>query len=130
MVVKFAKALGAKCTVISTTPSKRKEALGKLGADDFVLSTDMNAMKEREGTLDFIIDTVSVPKDLDFFMQLLRVDGLLVTVGLPSEGLCIEVKLSPIIQTQKLLFYFSVIHSSDSSVDLFCCSFCSIFVFF
>lgn len=92
MVVKFAKAFGIKCTVFSTTIGKKKEALEVLGADDFVLSTDVQAMKERAGTLDFMIDTVAVPKDHDFFMELLRVDGLLVTVGLPSEGLFIEVE--------------------------------------
>ncbi|MFQ6636701.1 hypothetical protein Gotur_013684, partial [Gossypium turneri] len=36
VAVKFAKAMGAKVTVISTSPSKKKEALENLGADSFL----------------------------------------------------------------------------------------------
>ena len=38
--VKFAKAFGAKVTVISTSEGKRQEAIGKLGADGFLNSRD------------------------------------------------------------------------------------------
>lgn len=40
VAVKFAKAMGSKVTVISTSPSKRKEAMEKLGADEFLVSHD------------------------------------------------------------------------------------------
>lgn len=40
MAVKFAKAFGANVTVISTSPSKKEEALQHLGADKFLLSND------------------------------------------------------------------------------------------
>ncbi|KAK8321499.1 hypothetical protein V6Z12_A12G101700 [Gossypium hirsutum] len=40
VAVKFAKAMGAKVTVISTSPSKKKEALENLGADSFLVSRD------------------------------------------------------------------------------------------
>lgn len=40
VAVKFAKALGAKVTVISTSASKKDEALEHLGADSFVVSRD------------------------------------------------------------------------------------------
>ena len=45
VAVKFAKALGAKVTVISTSPSKKSEALDSLGADSFLVSLDHDQMQ-------------------------------------------------------------------------------------
>ena len=45
VAVKFAKAFGHHVTVISTSPSKEKEAKVRLGADDFLLSTDAKLMQ-------------------------------------------------------------------------------------
>ena len=47
MAVKFAKALGLHVIVISSSPSKEVEARQVLGADDFLLSSDHQAMKVR-----------------------------------------------------------------------------------
>lgn len=45
LAVKFAKALGAKITVISNSPSKKTEALEHLGADSFLVSRDQDQMQ-------------------------------------------------------------------------------------
>jgi cinnamyl-alcohol dehydrogenase len=45
MAVKFAKAFGANVTIISTSPSKEKEAIENLGADSFLISRDQDQMK-------------------------------------------------------------------------------------
>jgi D-arabinose 1-dehydrogenase-like Zn-dependent alcohol dehydrogenase len=45
VAVKFAKAMGAKVTVISTSPNKKKEALEHLGADSFLVSKDQDQMQ-------------------------------------------------------------------------------------
>ena len=45
MAVKFAKAMGAKVTVISTSPNKKKEALENLGADSFLISRDQDQLQ-------------------------------------------------------------------------------------
>ncbi|XP_065878792.1 probable cinnamyl alcohol dehydrogenase 1 [Euphorbia lathyris] len=45
MAVMFEKAFGLKVTVISTSMSKKEEAIGLLGADNFVLSSDQEQMK-------------------------------------------------------------------------------------
>jgi len=45
MAVKFAKAFGAKVTVISTSPHKKKEAIEHLGADSFLVSRDQDQMQ-------------------------------------------------------------------------------------
>ena len=45
VAVKFGKAFGHHVTVISTSPSKEEEAKGRLGADDFIVSTDAKEMQ-------------------------------------------------------------------------------------
>jgi D-arabinose 1-dehydrogenase-like Zn-dependent alcohol dehydrogenase len=45
LVVKFAKAFGMKVTVISTSASKKDEAINNLGADAFLHSRDDKQMK-------------------------------------------------------------------------------------
>uniref|UniRef100_A0A453GFU0 cinnamyl-alcohol dehydrogenase n=1 Tax=Aegilops tauschii subsp. strangulata TaxID=200361 RepID=A0A453GFU0_AEGTS len=45
MAVKFGKAFGLNVTVLSTSESKRDEAINLLGADNFVVSSDKNQME-------------------------------------------------------------------------------------
>ena len=45
VAVKFAKAMGVKVTVISTSPKKKQEALEHLGADSFLVSRDQDEMQ-------------------------------------------------------------------------------------
>lgn len=45
VAVKFGKAFGLKVTVISTSPKKEAEAINKLGADAFVVSSDPARLK-------------------------------------------------------------------------------------
>ncbi|BBN69358.1 cinnamyl alcohol dehydrogenase 6, partial [Prunus dulcis] len=66
MAVKFAKALGVKVTVVSSSPSKQKEAVERLGADSFLVSHDQEQLEAAMGTMDGIIDTVSSPPSLAF----------------------------------------------------------------
>lgn len=44
LAVKFGKAFGMKVTVFSTSISKREEAVNRLGADKFVISSDEQQM--------------------------------------------------------------------------------------
>jgi len=46
MAIKFGKAFGMKLTVFSTSPNKEKEALEVLQADQFIVSKDLEQMKE------------------------------------------------------------------------------------
>ncbi|KAK9164565.1 hypothetical protein Syun_005467 [Stephania yunnanensis] len=85
MAVKFAKAFGLHVTVISTSPSKEKEAKERLGADSFVVSTDIKQMKMARKSLDFIIDTVSANHSLGGVLELLKLNGTLVIVGAPDK---------------------------------------------
>ena len=45
LAVKFGKAFGLKVTILSTSLSKKDEALNLLGADRFVVSSDQEQMK-------------------------------------------------------------------------------------
>ncbi|KAL3505425.1 hypothetical protein ACH5RR_035266 [Cinchona calisaya] len=87
VAVKFAKAFGHHVTVISTSPSKEKEARERLGADDFLISTDIEQMKAKKRTLDFIVNTVSAKHSLGPLLELLKVNGTLVIVGAPDKPL-------------------------------------------
>ena len=84
MGVKLAKALGAHVVAFTTSPDKREDALN-LGADDVVVSKNRDEMKAHAGSLDFILNTVAAPHDLDAFMVLLKRDGTMTLVGVPAS---------------------------------------------
>jgi uncharacterized zinc-type alcohol dehydrogenase-like protein len=84
MAVKFGRALGAEVTVLSTSESKRADALA-LGADDFEATRDPNTFKRLAGRFDFIIDTVSAPHDYNAYLALLKVDGCMILLGVPDQ---------------------------------------------
>ena len=90
MGVKFAVAMGAEVTLLSTSPSKEKDAK-KLGAHHFVLSTDEAAMKKHESYFDVVLDAVSGNHNYEIYLKLLGVQGKLLVVGLPPE----EPKVNP-----------------------------------
>ena len=85
MAVKLAVAMGAEVTVLSTSASKRDDALA-LGAQDFATTGDGRAFKSHARQFDLIIDTVSAPHDYNACLGLLRVDGTLVLLGMPEPS--------------------------------------------
>ncbi|CAN6210671.1 unnamed protein product [Urochloa humidicola] len=87
MAVKFGKAFGMKVTVISSSPAKREEALGRLGADAFLASRDAGQMRAAAGTMDGVIDTVSAGHRTVPLLELLKPMGQMVVVGAPAEPL-------------------------------------------
>jgi len=84
MGLKLARAMGAEVVLFTTSPGKTADAK-RLGATDIVLSNDSAAMKREAGKLDFILDTVAAPHDLDAYLELLRRDGTLCLVGAPER---------------------------------------------
>ncbi|KAK9740045.1 hypothetical protein RND81_03G007200 [Saponaria officinalis] len=89
VAVKFAKAFQHHVTIISTSPSKQSEALHRLGADDFILSTDPSQMQAKKRSLDFILDTVSGYHSIGPTLELLKVNGVLVIVGAPDKPIAL-----------------------------------------
>ncbi|CAK9185881.1 unnamed protein product [Ilex paraguariensis] len=87
VAMKLAKAFGAKVTVISTSPAKKKEAIEHLGPDSFLVSSD-------QAQLQGIIDMV---------LSLLKHDGKLTLLGSPKA---LELPVMPMLadgQTQWVL---------------------------
>jgi uncharacterized zinc-type alcohol dehydrogenase-like protein len=90
MGVKFAAAMGAEVTVISTSVNKESDAKA-LGAHKFIVSKEKSQMKEARNYFDFILNTVSASIDLNPYLALLRLDGTMVLVGVPPEAPQIQV---------------------------------------
>ena len=88
MALKFARAFGAHVVQFTRSEGKTEDAL-RLGANEVVLSKDSEAMSAHEGTFDFIIDTVSADHDITTLLTLLKLDGHLVLVGLPTNPLLV-----------------------------------------
>jgi uncharacterized zinc-type alcohol dehydrogenase-like protein len=84
MAIKLAHALGAHVVLFTTSPNKAADARA-LGADEVVISKDADAMAARAGTLDFILNTVAAPHNLDPFLAVLKRDGVMTLVGAPAE---------------------------------------------
>ncbi len=82
MGVKFAAAFGAEVTVLSTSASKKNDALA-LGADHFAVTKDEATMKALQGSFDFILNTVSAQHDYNEYLNLLTLNGAMVVVGVP-----------------------------------------------
>jgi uncharacterized zinc-type alcohol dehydrogenase-like protein len=80
MAVKLAAAMGAEVYALSGSPSKEADAK-KLGAKNFVLTSDAAQRTALAGKLDLIIDTVSGTHDVNALLGLLKTAGTLVMIG-------------------------------------------------
>lgn len=90
MAVKLARAFGAHVVLFTTSESKKADAL-KLGAHEVVISQNKEEMKAQRNSFHFILDTVSAVHDINALLSLLKRDGTLCQVGLPSEPLPVNV---------------------------------------
>jgi alcohol dehydrogenase (NADP+) len=86
MGVKIAHAMGAHVVVFTTSSGKKDDAL-RLGADEVVVSRNLDEMQQHVGSFDFILDTVSADHDINVYLNLLRPDGNLTLVGAPPKPL-------------------------------------------
>ena len=84
MGIKLAHAMGAHVVAFTTSESKR-EAAKALGADEVVVSRNTDEMRGHAKSLDFILNTVAAPHDLDPFFTLLKRDGTMTLVGAPAS---------------------------------------------
>jgi len=88
MALKFAHSFGAHVVQFTTSESKIEDAK-KLGADEVVITKDSSAMAKHAGSLDFVLDCVSAQHNMNDYLDLLRLDGTLCSVGLPEQPLSI-----------------------------------------
>lgn len=83
MGVKLAVSMGAEVTMLSHSPSKEADAK-RLGAHQFVLTSDAEQVKKVTGYFDFILDTVSADHEYSFYLGMLNTNGVMVCVGAPT----------------------------------------------
>jgi len=89
MGVKLAAAMGAEVTVFSTSPGKEADARA-LGANNFVVTRNPEALAPLAGTYNFILDTVSADHDLSIYLNMLGLRGTMVVVGVPEKPAAIH----------------------------------------
>lgn len=129
MGVKLAKSFGCDVTVLSHSPHKREDAM-RLGADEFILTTDENEATKVMNHFDYILDTVSAKHNLAQALGMLKREGTLMMVGLSEEPL--DLALFPLIlrrrkilgsligglpQTQEMLDHCGT-HNITSDIEL------------
>ncbi len=100
MAVKFAVSFGAEVSVLSTSPSKKADAK-KLGAHKFVVTTNTESVKDVKNYFDFIVDTVSAQHDYNFYLAMLKTNGIHILLGVPPEPE--KVKASSLINQRRSL---------------------------
>lgn len=84
MAIKFAVAMGADVTVISTSPHKKEDAK-KLGAQNFLLSTDEEGVKKAANAFHYILDTIASNHDYNPYISMLKTMGTLICLGVPPD---------------------------------------------
>ncbi|WP_279106535.1 NAD(P)-dependent alcohol dehydrogenase [Gordonia paraffinivorans] len=92
--VKIAHALGAEVTVLSQSLKKMEDGL-RLGADHYYATSDPQTFRDLREHFDLILNTVSANLDMGKYLNLLKVDGTLVELGLPEHP--IEVPVGPLV---------------------------------
>ncbi len=98
LAIKFARAMGAEVTALSTSPDKEAEAK-EFGAHHFQKWGTAEEMKAVAGSLDLVVSTISSATDWDVAFSLLGNNGVLCFLGIPVSSL--NVPLIPLIFGQK-----------------------------
>ena len=80
MGIKFAHAMGAEVVMITGSPEKGNDAK-LLGADEVLISKDVEAMKAQANSFDFLLNTIPVGHDVNPYLNLLKRDATMVLVG-------------------------------------------------
>lgn len=87
LAVQFGGKIAASCTAISTSDSKKKLCLEKLGATAFVNSRNADELAAVQQSFDFVLTTAAYDGDINALIDLLKPHGTLAVVGMPEEDL-------------------------------------------
>jgi uncharacterized zinc-type alcohol dehydrogenase-like protein len=68
-------------TVMITTSEKKAEDAKELGADDVLISSDKDNMKQWAGKFDFLLNTIPVGHDINPYIKLLKHNSTMCLVG-------------------------------------------------
>jgi uncharacterized zinc-type alcohol dehydrogenase-like protein len=83
LAIQFAHALGCEVTAMSSSPSKMDQALG-FGADHFVISTEIDSMRQVYYGYDLLICTANKGINWSTLLMALKKRGKLVLLGFPD----------------------------------------------
>ena len=86
MGVKLAHALGAEVTILSQSLKKKKDGL-RMGAKYFYSTSDPKIFTKLKKSFDLIINTVSAEIDWNQYIELAKIDGTMVLVGVPENDI-------------------------------------------
>ena len=100
MALLFLKAYGCEVTALSSTESKRDEAL-KMGADNFVSSVSPRDILKQASRFDVLLSTVHAKMDWIGLIQTLKPNGVFCLVGAPP-GL-IQIPAAQLISSQRTI---------------------------
>ena len=89
LAVKLAHAMGAEVTVLSQTLKKQEDGL-RLSADHYCATGDPDTFTALSGSFDLILNTVSATIDVNAYLSLLALDGVLANVGVATEPLSLN----------------------------------------
>jgi len=89
MGLKFAHMMGAHVVLFTTSPGKVADGK-RLGADEVVVTKNPDELARHKGSLDFILDAVSAPHDLDQMLAMVKLNGTYCMVGLPEKPVSIH----------------------------------------
>jgi uncharacterized zinc-type alcohol dehydrogenase-like protein len=87
--VKLAAAMGADVTVLSHSAAKADDARS-MGAHHFHATSSEQTFTALQGHFDLILNTVSADIDWNRYLELLRVDGAMVLVGIPGRRVAVS----------------------------------------
>ena len=82
--VKIAHAMGAHVVAFTTSEDKRED-VRTLGADEVVVSKNVEEMAKHANSFDFLLNTVAAAHDLDVYTALLKLNGTMTLVGVPEH---------------------------------------------
>ncbi|MGV0633888.1 NAD(P)-dependent alcohol dehydrogenase [Mycolicibacillus trivialis] len=88
MGVKLGAAMGAEVTVLSQSLKKMEDGL-RLGASHYYATSDKQTFKTLRNSFDVILNTVSANLDLGAYLNMLKVDGTLVELGMPEHDMAV-----------------------------------------
>ena len=100
MGVKLGHALGAEITVLSQSLRKKEDGI-RLGADQYYATSDPETFVKLKGYFDLILNTVSADIDWNQYLDLLKLDGAMVLLGIPEKP--VPLGASPLISRRRSL---------------------------
>ncbi|TVT14057.1 zinc-binding dehydrogenase, partial [Amycolatopsis acidiphila] len=87
--VKLAHALGAEVTVLGRSTAKREDSLC-FGADHYVSTAEPGGLQDLASAFDLIVSTAAADVDVEAYLGLLRLDGVLVLAGVGTEPISLH----------------------------------------